>query len=391
MLALVVPLTMGGDDAFYLETARNLLHGCYCVGGHFTTFRPPGYSAFLALLGAQPVLALIAQLLGGAATAVLTYRLLDRTRMAFWTAILIGTSPFLIASELKIYSEALYIPLVWIGWLFLYKGRPITAGLLLGLAILTRDTLVLLPAFLAILSLFKREWLRPALTMLAAAYLVALPWQLASHDSRMGYNLWVGTWERNNTWMINGIAVFSGYPDYAFRSAEEKRSLAVAFARGDDKPFKEAALERLTGNPGGILKVWLSRYWRLWIGTRMDQVELRAERGSPLWVALKAGFFGLNLLVLAFGFFGLWRARRTPFILLAVPVAYAAFIYVPFHNTETRYSLFALPFLYAFAAHAFTAFRTAKAKTRASESEPPDRFSTVTLNEPAAMPLIQYR
>jgi hypothetical protein len=311
--------------------------------------------------------------------------------MAFWTAILIGTSPFLIASELKIYSEALYIPLVWIGWLFLYKGRPITAGLLLGLAILTRDTLVLLPAFLAILSLFKREWLRPALTMLAAAYLVALPWQLASHDSRMGYNLWVGTWERNNTWMINGIADFSGYPDYAFRSAEEKRSLATAFARGDDKPFKQAALERLTGNPGGILKVWLSRYWRLWIGTRMDQVELRAERGSPLWVALKAGFFGLNLLVLAFGFFGLWRARRTPFILLAVPVAYAAFIYVPFHNTETRYSLFALPFLYAFAAHAFTAFRTAKAKTRASESEPPDRFSTVTLNEPAAMPLIQYR
>jgi uncharacterized membrane protein len=38
--------------------------------------------------------------------------------------------------------------------------------------------------------------------------------------------------------------------------------------------------------------------------------------------------------------------------LFAIPVAYTALVYIPFHNVETRYSLMALPFLYLFSAFA---------------------------------------
>jgi hypothetical protein len=39
--------------------------------------------------------------------------------------------------------------------------------------------------------------------------------------------------------------------------------------------------------------------------------------------------------------------------------------------------------------HALTAFTTAKFSTKPSDSDPPDRFSTATLNDPAATALIQ--
>jgi len=67
---------------------------------------------------------------------------------------------------------------------------------------------------------------------------------------------------------------------------------------------------------------------------------------------LKAGFWGLNLVTLLLGLAGLVMALRTRWSLFAIPVAYTALVYIPFHNVETRYSLMALPFLYLFSAFA---------------------------------------
>ena len=94
--------------------------------------------------------------------------------------------------------------------------------------------------------------------------------------------------------------------------------------------------------PVQTLVTWAIRYPRLWLGTRMDLVPMRATRGSLLFTALKSLFWGLNLIMLALGLAAL-IARRSWF--LAIPVAYTALMYVPFHNIETRFTLPVVPFL----------------------------------------------
>ena len=65
----------------------------------------------------------------------------------------------------------------------------------------------------------------------------------------------------------------------------------------------------------------------------------------------------LNLAVLVLGLLGAALAvyRRDRIAVLAIPVAYLGLIYIPFHNTELRYSLPAIPFLLAFACYLLAA------------------------------------
>jgi 4-amino-4-deoxy-L-arabinose transferase-like glycosyltransferase len=362
MVWLTVPLEQlgRGDDRLYLAAASGLTHGCYCTDEGPVTFHPPGYAMFLALLGADASAALIAQLAIGAAVSVATFFLLagEDRQLAFWTALALGISPFLIAYDLTVLSEALYVPLVWLAWLLLFRARQwraaLAAGALLGCALLTRNTLLLLPAALVLAARWPREWLRRSLIAAGVAYAMLLPWQLASaHGGRshFGYDLWVGTWETDPAWMNQSIGNFGDYPAKAF-TALDRRSAAAAFAAGDDPAFRRAALATMRDRPLGVLATWAVRWPRMWVGTRLEQIVLRPERWSWPWMAIKGVGFALNGVLLALGCAGMWLARRTPLAPFAVPVAYVAAIYLPFHNSEPRYSLLAVPFLTMFAVHA---------------------------------------
>jgi hypothetical protein len=245
----------------------------------------------------------------------------------FLAGLLIATCPFLAFYDFRLLSESLYIDLVLWAWL---ARMPVASGVLLGFAILTRDTLLLLPAA-ALLALRTRN---SAITA-AVAYACVLPWVATSGptgQSRAGLNLWVGTWERNGDWYANGLSR-PDFPPYAFRSPEEERLIRSTWP---NVPLS-AAVDRIKGNPAGSAEAWAARYWRLWIGTRSDQIAFRVHGIG--WTLAKSALWGLNLLTLLFGLWGLRAAKW------AIPVLYVAAIYLPFHNVETRYSLLAVPFL----------------------------------------------
>lgn len=327
LLFAIIEPSAGGDGAYYLHAAQ--------YGPDL--YRAPLYGLFLAPFLHVGGLAYLAQSAVIIGVAILCLRLTG----SFLAAALIACCPFLVVYEWRILSETLLIALLLSGWLLLGHEKPVGAGLCVGLAILTNDVFLLLPLF----ALPFGMWLgkgRQFVAMAVAAYVLVAPWagyNLAANDrfavsqGRMGFNLWVGTWERNGDWVANGIRPES-LPEYAFRSPAEKAEL---LHRTDDAAFKRVAIDRIRADPSGTVATWASRYWRLWIGTRTDHAQLRLETGSAGWKAFKSAAWGLNLLLLAAGIFSL---RRRP--IFAIPVLYVALIYVPFHNVETRYSLPAL-------------------------------------------------
>ena len=90
------------------------------------------------------------------------------------------------------------------------------------------------------------------------------------------------------------------------------------------------------------MNIWLVRYWRLWLGTRMDLIGFRLSVSTWQWIACKAAFWTLNLAVTSLGLLALVKRRAWT---MAVPVLYTALFYIPFHDIETRFTLPVLPFL----------------------------------------------
>jgi hypothetical protein len=360
MLLLIDPganLT-GGDSAVFLAQKG---------GG----FEAPGYPLFLSVFPSP----LFFQSLLTLAVGLLILR-----KIGALPALLYVSLPFLVIYEWRVLSEALAINLLVVGCvLAAYSSKPwepIIGGVLVGLAILTRDTLLLLPLAVPIMALILRRHVKRALIFVAAAYLAILPWQVSNgaiSKGRMGLNLWIGTWETNPDWLLGGL---DNFPREAFRDNLEHRELQGALARHDDGPFIQAAIEKMRRQPLAVLKTWAIRYPRLWIGTRTDQIEMRLRRGSLAWTVTKSSFFALNLATLIAGFLGMILAVRKgrDWAFGAVPILYIGVTYIPFHITVTRYSLPALPFLLLFAAYAAAAFKRAKLGTGTAPNAPPDSF-----------------
>jgi hypothetical protein len=323
LLLLVVDPSQGifsGDSASYVAEAQSILSAA-----PRSAHRAPLYALFLATT--LPVgwwFPLIVQSAMSIASGLFAYRKRD-----FAAGLLIAACPFLAMFDFRLLSESLYINLLFYAWLS--RGR-ILPGVLLGLAVLARDTLLLLPLFTLLILRTKA-----AMNMALIAYLVSLPWFVTHEPSRMGLNLWVGTWERNGDWYLNGLKN-PRFPPYAFRSAEEEHLVRSTWP--NDAVLKQQAIERIRADPFGVAQAWTSRYWRLWLGTRSDHLQFRVQRHSVGWKVEKSAFWLLNFLTLMFGLWGLLKPDR-----FAVPVLYVALIYIPFHNVETRYSLMALPFL----------------------------------------------
>jgi hypothetical protein len=329
------PSLVHGDTPAFIAQARHpWAHG----------LEPPGYPLFLSVflpLGARGIVVMQALISFG--SALFTYSRAKKLGLA----LAIATCPFLIIFHFQLLTEVLACHLVWVGLVLLAwpkrKWEPIFAGVLFGLAALTRDTLYLMPILLVLLTI-RTRFFKAALLAGACAFLTVLPWQVAHHslkisDGRGGFALWIGTWERNADWQLPGIAN-AAWPPNAFRSDAERQRVVQAIAAHDEGPLTEVAIDRIRSEPVSVLKTWALRYPRLWVGTRADSLPLRFERGSFGWYTTKLAFFGLNLAVLALALVGAWRLRRDPVArLIGVPIAYLGVILIPFHNTEPRYSL----------------------------------------------------
>jgi 4-amino-4-deoxy-L-arabinose transferase-like glycosyltransferase len=245
------------------------------VEGYRTVFRAPGYPFFLAgVYGASGLTdrfaaARLIQALMGASlaplTALLALRLGLVRRIALLAGGIVAVYPILVFYPLALASENLFILLLLAGTILLLEAierertaTAVGAGLLLGLATLTRSTLI---AFLPLgaLALWHRgastgrggRGVGPRLAIIfsLAACLAIVPWAVRNSlvlgrpafiENSLGYNLFVSYHPRGNggfSFNVAGIPLRILEDDPRDRWAMEQ---AAGFIRAD--PARAALL-----------------------------------------------------------------------------------------------------------------------------------------------------
>lgn len=389
LVALLVDYgVFSGDERGFRIMAENLYHyQAYCLPTREfpTCLRPPLFPFFVSchyfVFGIHRLPVQITQFLLSLVTAGLlalaTERAINRrtASVALWLACL---DPYAAMYAGRYLAETLasFLLVTSVASLILGAGwkKYALAGLAMGLACLTRDGYLLLMPILPLLAGFadqRRARIPPVrlfahwMLYAACAALVIGPWSLRNYRTfravvpvsrgNLGFNLWVGTWERTGAWQSGEIITF---PTEAFDSGPERArvkpwtSVHPSRAEERDRFFMALAKERWSHQPLSILKICLMRSPRLWIGTRTDLFDFRMARFSLPWYFLKLSFLGFNLTVLALAFFSLpilWRRHYPLMSLMLVPILYTQALYFVLHNTETRYSQPVFPFLLALA------------------------------------------
>jgi 4-amino-4-deoxy-L-arabinose transferase-like glycosyltransferase len=255
----------------------------------------------------------------------------------------------------------------------LMNGKPrwLLAGIALGALGLARDVYLLLVPFILFLLILQSVGSKTkgystvsALLLLAGALAVVTPWTIRNFrltgefipvsKGLMGFNLWVGTWERYPTWMISDETL----AQQAFRNSEDRaafeKAVSIDNSSKADSVWLGLALQRIGEEPGLVLRRWLSRWWQVWLSSRFlfSFRPAALAENSRAWTILKGILFLWNAAIVVLGAFGLSRAffERSKLRWFAIPIFYTTFAYLPFHNTEARYSQPVLVFMILFAA-----------------------------------------
>jgi MFS family permease len=192
----------------------------YDPRGVLTSFRPPLYPAFLALIyfifgtGVKRFfIARLVQAFIGAALVPLTYAISERifpdggkwNRVAAWVVTLY---PILVIYPLSLATENLFFLLVLGSVLILLKAEKernwywfAFAGILLGLTALTRSVSLAFAGLVVIWAWFVLKDKKNSLIIFLAVSIVTLPWmirntllhqKLTGIESALGYDLYVG-------------------------------------------------------------------------------------------------------------------------------------------------------------------------------------------------------
>jgi hypothetical protein len=242
--------------------------------GMLTTFRAPLYPGFLAIIyrlsginDGRFFAARLAQTLLGAALAPLTYFTAGAlapsnaaaARLSAWS---VATYPMLLIFPLALATENLFFPLVLAAVLVLLQSvekpqpfRFLLAGLLLGLAALTRS--IILPfAALAILWVWLALRQRlGALLVLLALLLTVAPWIVRNSllegkptgiETSLGYNLYVGYYPDSTGTFLFGHASLDLLTILDDRTRDQVGTQkAIQFIEADPARFPYLMLRRL--------------------------------------------------------------------------------------------------------------------------------------------------
>ncbi|HDQ72648.1 MAG TPA: hypothetical protein ENN19_11215 [Chloroflexi bacterium] len=238
----------------------------YDPRGFLTSFRAPGYPAFLAMVylvsGVGPTRVFAARLANaflGAALAPLTWLLarslgLDE-KVSRWAGVVIATFPLFLLYPLGLASENLFIPLMTLGLVMVSRTRTnggahphALTGLVLGLTALTRS---IVAGFVPIVALWlywraraggKRVALRNGAILILTFLLVTVPWAIRNTrlhgrptwiETSLGYNLYLGYHPESSGTFQYGISTdLLSILDDAEQNAHGIAA-AVRFARDD--------------------------------------------------------------------------------------------------------------------------------------------------------------
>ncbi|MGH2625618.1 MAG: glycosyltransferase family 39 protein, partial [Anaerolineales bacterium] len=344
--------------------------------GFPTSFRPPGYPAFLAgiylLTGfkARLAAARLAQAILGAALAPLTARLaLDlglSARAARWAGLCLAVYPVLWMYPLGLGSENLFVPLVLLSLLgLLFSGRSdrpasaVVPALALAAGTLTRGALAIFVPFAAYWLFRERGW-RHSAVLTALTALGLLPWSVRNTllngrpsfvDNSAGYNLFVGYHPRSDGGFTVGVA---SLPLHILDDGERDRwsfAQAVGFIRDDPGRVPILLANRLVLLAGiedrELLFFYSNGFFgpisQPWLGLAYLMLVL------PWLVVASAAPFGLAAA------FGMRQAAQPARLVLGL-VASTLIAYLPI-LADARFHLPLVPTLAPFAAAAWTAPR----------------------------------
>jgi 4-amino-4-deoxy-L-arabinose transferase-like glycosyltransferase len=369
-----------GDTGQYLTIARNLaFHHAFSLGDSAsgqllpTAHRPPLYPALIALFwwtDSPPVLAvMLLQSLLGAATVVLVY-LIARDSFNRTVAIIAGLAmalaPMTCYFTAVVLTETLFTFLLTLAIFLWGREKRVLAGIIFGLAALTRPGLlfflIALP-MLALLPPLRRQW-RTYLTIALVALGLSSIWVIRNAlvfgqfipvaASGWGMNLLCGTIETE----IVGIKVWTGN-EWALLDLKHHPLLQVDRGLSEterDRVLWDRALERIKENPAHWLVVRAEQYPKLFLDSgnyalgRYNIPIGQALAESRFWVLLvKVLFLVVNLLSLGIAVLGVVTSRkRIPSLihLIAFPV-FLLLVQLPMW-TESRYSLPIMPVVAVF-------------------------------------------
>jgi hypothetical protein len=314
-----------------------------------TTFRAPGYPAFLSMiyrlvppadrfatarLTQAALLSLLAPI-----SALIAIRLGAGRRAAIAGGVGMGLYPILCLYTAGLASETLFIPLVAGGVLAVawaaespHLGRTLLAGLLLGAGMLTRS---ILAPFILLAALWTWRFGQArgrTLALVLVAFGVCLPWAVRNSlimgrpsfvETALGYQMYIGYHPQGNGSFISSIAI---PPLTILDDAERDRyttQMAIGFIRADPLGSAWRVVERAAyfigledreliyfySNNffGAVTQPWLALAYLVivlpWIATGLlTPLGMYAARRRPVtWLlaALITGYTLPHLLVIA--------------------------------------------------------------------------------------------
>ena len=364
-----------GDSASYLNNAFNIFkYNIYSEDSiNPSIYRPPLYSFFLAicmsLFGYHIFFFQIIQNIIFFISIFLLIKVIIKFDQSFSKIFFIFAifSPFETIYSGAILSEGLtsFFIILTIYFLVCYSGykKYMLTGISLGLLCLTKDVFILMPFILVffffILNDAKKENLFINSTLLIIFFLITIsPWVIRNNfisdksmiisDGRLGYSLWIGTWAEDSKFTIKkNNSNIPNYPEKAFRTKEEKKIILEGFKNGIetiDKYFIKIAIERIIDEPVNVLKTYITRFPKLWLGTRTDPFSFNnklLERGEKPWFVVKSFFYLVNLIIVSSGLLGvaiLLKKDFKKYFLITIPVFYTSAIYMPLNSFENRYT-----------------------------------------------------
>jgi len=379
-----LPNMEGVDESEYIALGQNLRfhhtfsfgaphlwgqHGALNAPGPFlpTAARPPLYSLLIASVwwgdaDAPPFLSLaLAQVALGALTALLVYMVALRA-LGLPVAIVAGLgmalAPESAAYVVSALTETLYtFLLIAVLWLW-GKEHGLLAGLVLGAAVLTRSTAVVLLPILLLMGVAWRFNRTVHLKIVLGALLAIGPWvarnQATQHEFTPIANYGWGSVLFYSTvdvpyWSGNPFTVWLADKESAAIFAESK-TIKTAETR-----LRNAALERIAKDPIGYVWNRVTEYPRNFLDHGASYMEI-----IPLPDKIvKIAFLAASLIFVTLSLCGLYLARkewrRTYFIAL-MPVVFAGLQVIGAANL--RYSIPLVPPMLIFAALAACHFWT---------------------------------
>lgn len=372
---------MAVDSVQYLAIARSLaFHHQFSVDPQTlapTASRPPLYPALIALLWwgeNAPVFAvLLIQVMLGAVTVGLVYFMAQDVFSR--TTALIAAAAMIVAPMTCLFTvvpltETLFTFLVMLGLFLWGRERVVGTGIILGLAILTRPTLM--PFFICLLLLlllptWRRYW-RSHLLICILAIAVSGIWTVRNAivfhrfvpvvSSGWGTNLLCGTLETDtggHVWDGNGWVPLNldTHPILQVDATDETEKDHIRFRR---------ALRNIADHPLEWLKVRGKQYPKLLIdngdyllGSYNLSIREAVRVGRPIVVFVKAIFILGNLCVLALAAYGTFR-ERARFVELEHITLFPIYLLLINLPTwiEPRYFLPAMPLIVVLAAVTLT-------------------------------------